>query len=137
MTSMAKIARPLALIACGLVLASAIGSDADARKKKVGTQGGTCSCECRSDERNLSGLPKYTLDISFTESNDYNCRRNADFGGCRIPKPGGGYAAGSIHLCTFKEAGEASLGTGGVDPSGGNGPTQPFSRPGIILLPNP
>ncbi len=123
--------RPFRFAIVFACVALVLTANVDARNKKPGSQASTCNCQCQSDEKMEKGgtFPAYTSWISFEEKSANACHGYSGFGGCRIKKPDGSYAAGTMRFCSFKPAEAASIGTGGVDPTGGNGPTQPASKP--------
>lgn len=111
---------------------------ASARKKKI-DHSYTCTCTCTSDKKGQGGLPVLWETQSYSgtdEDGAIDCELATGFGGCRIKVGPNKYEKGTLQNCNFS-TGVTNPGNAGADPTGGNGPTQPFSRPGIILLPRP
>jgi hypothetical protein len=118
-----------------LLIGSALGPPADARKKELGNYN-PCPCTCASDKKGQGGVPLYFESVSFTD-NALDCLDASGFGGCRI-KVGNRYESGTLRNCSYLNPGALTPGKdAGVDPTGGNGPSSPFSRPGIRLNPKP
>jgi hypothetical protein len=83
--------------------------------------------------------PRYRQQISGPVEYTSDCTAQ-NGGGCRIKLDNGGYVPGTSTGCRYESytSGAANVGdTDGIDPTGGNGPSTPFSRPGILLNPNP
>lgn len=128
-----------AVLCAGALLLGALladGGDAVAKPKKI-VKGGTCSCDCRSDERveTVPGKPsRYRETISFAVSSDGQCSAS-NGGGCHF-KRNGVTVLGTVHGCNYRDNADAAN-KNDIAPSDPepNGPLQPFSRPGSIFSP--
>lgn len=128
-----------AAAAVGVLLGALLASgDADAAKKRHAAPGsGTCSCECRSDERmdGVFGRPsRYSEGISFEVSNSGLCRQS-EGGGCHF-KRNGVEILGTARACSFRENSNAAS-KGDIAPSDQtpDGSLRTFQRPGSIFSP--
>jgi hypothetical protein len=86
----------------------------------------------------VPGKPsRYSEDVSFEVSSQGRCSAVRGVG-CHF-KRNGVTIWGSLGFCNYRDNSSAANmgGTDGIDQTGGNGPTTPFSRPGILLNPNP
>jgi hypothetical protein len=131
--------RPLLLLA---LLAIAASPPSEAKQKKPGSKSVTCECKCGSDEQlsGTPGIPRYSTQVTFsqpTSASDLslNCHSN-NGGGCRVQKPDGSYAVGTLSRCGEKTDAAAMKPGDAAPPTPDGGPadsTQPF-RPGTPLL---
>jgi hypothetical protein len=125
-------------IACLAALVAALVvciAPAEARKKKVEASY-PCTCTCASDKKGQGGVPLFSEPVSFGEENALDCLDASGLGGCRI-KVGNRYETGTLRNCNYLNSGAQPPGSAGLDPTGGAGPTQPFSRPGRFFFPDP
>jgi hypothetical protein len=122
-------------LAAVLAAFTLVATPADARKKKVQASY-TCTCTCASDRKGQGGVPLFTETVSFGEDDALDCLDASGLGGCRI-KVGNRYETGTLRNCNYLNPGAQPPGSAGLDPTGGAGPTEPFSRPGRFFFPDP
>jgi hypothetical protein len=91
-----------------IVLIFAPSGDLAAKPKKPGS-GTSCTCTCKSDAKDQThsgvGISKWQSQVSFEETGG-SCYSN-NGGGCRVKRPDGSYAPGTMSGCLTKSAGAA------------------------------